>query len=145
MFFSLLILKGCRKNTHTVKVQTERLDHQHYNTSNNFVLALLTCCWILWRYKENIDYRIRVFEYILQILKFTTTTSRSRSISFSIVSDYGLDDRGSIPDRDKRIFPLASASRQALVSIKPAVQWVPGVLSPGVRRGRGVMLTIHPI
>jgi hypothetical protein len=24
------------------------------------------------------------------------------------------------------------------------VQWVPGVLSPGVKRGRGVMLTTHP-
>jgi hypothetical protein len=28
---------------------------------------------------------------------------------------------------------------------QPLVQWVPGVLSPGVKRGRGVMLTTHPI
>jgi hypothetical protein len=27
---------------------------------------------------------------------------------------------------------------------QPPVQWVPGVLSPGVNRGRGVMLTTHP-
>jgi hypothetical protein len=27
---------------------------------------------------------------------------------------------------------------------QPPVQWVPGVLSPGVKRGRGVMLTTHP-
>jgi hypothetical protein len=26
----------------------------------------------------------------------------------------------------------------------PPVQWVPGILSPGVKRGRGVMLTTHP-
>jgi hypothetical protein len=24
------------------------------------------------------------------------------------------------------------------------IQWVPGVLSPGVKRGRGVTLTTHP-
>jgi hypothetical protein len=27
---------------------------------------------------------------------------------------------------------------------QPPVQWVPGVLSPGVKRGWGVMLTTHP-
>jgi hypothetical protein len=27
---------------------------------------------------------------------------------------------------------------------QPPNQWVPGVLSPGVKRGRGVMLTTHP-
>jgi hypothetical protein len=27
---------------------------------------------------------------------------------------------------------------------QPPVQWVPGVPSPGVKRGRGVMLTTHP-
>jgi hypothetical protein len=28
--------------------------------------------------------------------------------------------------------------------IQPPVQWVPRVLSPGVKRGRGVTLTTHP-
>jgi hypothetical protein len=32
----------------------------------------------------------------------------------------------------------------ALGPTQPPVQWVPGVLSPGVKRGRGVMLTTHP-
>jgi hypothetical protein len=27
---------------------------------------------------------------------------------------------------------------------KPPIQWVPGVLSPRVKRGRGVTLTTHP-
>jgi hypothetical protein len=27
---------------------------------------------------------------------------------------------------------------------QPPVQWIPGVLSPGVKRGRDVMLTTHP-
>jgi hypothetical protein len=45
---------------------------------------------------------------------------------------------------DERIFPLASVSRPALGPTQPPVQWVPGVLSPGVKRGRGVTLTSHP-
>jgi len=48
------------------------------------------------------------------------------------------------PRRGQRIFPLASVSRPALGPIQPPVQWVPGVLSPGVKRGRGVTLTTHP-
>jgi hypothetical protein len=35
-------------------------------------------------------------------------------------------------------------SRPALGPTQPPVQWVPGVLSPGIKRGRGVMLTTHP-
>jgi hypothetical protein len=31
----------------------------------------------------------------------------------------------------------------ALGPTQPPVQWVPGVLSPGVKRGRGVTLTTH--
>jgi hypothetical protein len=46
-----------------------------------------------------------------------------------------LDDCGSIPDRGRV---------PALGPTQPSVQWVPGVLSPGIKRGRGVMLTTHP-
>jgi hypothetical protein len=55
-----------------------------------------------------------------------------------------LGDRGSIPDRGERIFPLTSVSRPALGPTQPPVQWVPRVLSPGVKRCRGVTLTTHP-
>jgi hypothetical protein len=74
-------------------------------------------------------------------------------ISVSIASGYGLDedDRGSsfefrvsIPGSDKRIFPLASVSRPAPTPTQPPVQWVPGVLSLGLKPGRGVTLTTHP-
>jgi hypothetical protein len=41
----------------------------------------------------------------------------------------------------QRIFPLASESWRALGPTQPPVRWVPRVLSPGVKRGRGVMLT----
>jgi hypothetical protein len=60
------------------------------------------------------------------------------------VSGYGLDDRASIPGRGERIFPLVSVSRPALGPTQPPVQWEPGVLSPGLKCGRGMMLTIHP-
>jgi hypothetical protein len=42
------------------------------------------------------------------------------------------------------IFPLTSVSRSALGSTQFNVQWVPGVLSLGVKSGRGVTLTTHP-
>jgi hypothetical protein len=42
-----------------------------------------------------------------------------------------------------QIFLLASASRPALGPIQPPIQWVRGVLSPGVKRGRVVTLTTH--
>jgi hypothetical protein len=44
----------------------------------------------------------------------------------------------------QRIFPLNSASRPALGPTQPPIKWVPVVLSPGVKRCRGVMLTTHP-
>jgi hypothetical protein len=74
--------------------------------------------------------------------KFLTlySTACEPGSSVTIVFDYGLDDRairGSIPGRGKRIFPVASMSRRALGPIQSPVQWVPGVLSPGVKAGLG--------
>jgi hypothetical protein len=43
-----------------------------------------------------------------------------------------------------RIFPLTSVCRPALGPTQPPVQWVTGVPSLGVKRGRGVTLTTHP-
>jgi hypothetical protein len=45
----------------------------------------------------------------------------------------------------RKEFPLASVSRPALTPSQPPVQWVPRVLSSGVKHGRGVTLTTHPI
>jgi hypothetical protein len=56
------------------------------------------------------------------------------------VSDYGLDDRAigvRSPAGGQRIFPLSSVSRPALGPTLPPVQWVPGVLSPGVKARPG--------
>jgi hypothetical protein len=55
------------------------------------------------------------------------------------VSDYRLDDRaiGVRAPAGQRIFPVASVSRPALGPTQPPVQWVPGVLSPGVKARPG--------
>jgi hypothetical protein len=65
----------------------------------------------------------------------------------SIVSGYWLDDRAIeiwYPVEAKGFFLLSCVSRPALGSTQPPVQWVPGVLSPGLKRGRGVTLTTQP-
>jgi hypothetical protein len=41
-------------------------------------------------------------------------------------------------------FPLISVSRLPMGPTQPSIQWVLGVLSPGVKCGRGIMLTTHP-
>jgi hypothetical protein len=62
------------------------------------------------------------------------------------VSEYGLDDRviEVLSPTGAEDFFLAPASRPALRLTQPSIQWVPGVPSPGVKRGRGVTLTTHP-
>jgi hypothetical protein len=66
--------------------------------------------------------------------------------SVNVVSGYGLDTGRSRfgPRQRQRIFPVASVSRLAQRPTQPPAQWVPGVLSPGVKSGRGVTLTTHP-
>jgi hypothetical protein len=67
--------------------------------------------------------------YIYIYIERERERERSRVSSGSIVSDYGLDNR----------------AIGVLGPTQPPVQWVPGILSPGVKRGRVVvMLTPHP-
>jgi len=57
-----------------------------------------------------------------------------------IEADYGLDIPGSNLGGDEIFRP----SRLTLEPTQPPVKYVPG-LSPGVKCGRGVLLTTHPL
>jgi len=61
-------------------------------------------------------------------------------LSVRIASDYGLDGPGSNPGGDMIFRP----SRPTVGPTQPPVKWVPGH-SPGVKCGRGVLLTPHPL
>jgi hypothetical protein len=59
---------------------------------------------------------------------------RIRDSVVGIASGYGLDDRGvgvRVPVESRIFF---TSSRPALGSTQPPIQWVPGALSPGVKR-----------
>jgi hypothetical protein len=60
---------------------------------------------------------------------------KSRDSSVGIALGYGLDDRGSFDSRrELGIFLFTTASRMALVSTQPPIQWVLGAVSLGVKR-----------
>jgi hypothetical protein len=60
---------------------------------------------------------------------------RSRDSSVSLTADWTTGRSRFDPGRGKRIFPLASVCRPALGPTQPPVQWLPGVLSLGVKGG----------
>jgi hypothetical protein len=51
---------------------------------------------------------------------------------------------GCDPPQGQMVFLIAPAFRLALRPTHNPIQWVPGALSPGVKRGQGVTLTTHP-
>jgi hypothetical protein len=65
------------------------------------------------------------------------------SVSMLSATDWktGSGDR---PFIREEIFPLTSVSRPALGPTQPPVQCVPDVLSPGLKRCRGVTMTTIP-
>jgi hypothetical protein len=77
-------------------------------------------------------------------LYFGFELERSRVSSVSIVSDYGLGDRaiGVRSPTGAKDFS-SSLCVQTGSGAHPA-SYTMGVLSPGVKRGRDVMLTTHP-
>jgi hypothetical protein len=58
----------------------------------------------------------------------------SRYSSVGIVICYDLDGPGSISGIAKLFFPFSTASTPALGPTQSPIQWVPGALSPGVKR-----------
>jgi hypothetical protein len=95
--------------------------------------CLTTLCQLLRWYKVG-----RIYNDILM--------SGNVSRYLSQVSGYGLDDRPievRSPEEAKLFF-LWPVFRPALGPTQPTIQWVSGVLSLGLKRGRGVTLTTHP-
>ena len=64
-----------------------------------------------------------------------------RDSSVGIATGYGLDGPGIESRWGRDFMPL---SRPALGPTQPPVQWVP-VLSQGIKSGRGLTLTPHPL
>ena len=80
----------------------------------------------------------------IQLLKTNKAGYIVVSGAYSVVgiaTGYGLDGPG-IESRWGRDFP--HLSRAALEPTQPPVQWVAG-FSPGVKSGRGLTLTPHPL
>jgi hypothetical protein len=69
----------------------------------------------------------------LVICKCFLVLIEGRDISVDIATGYGLDGRGSIPGKGQ-IFLFSTASIPVLGPVQPAIQWVPGPLSPEVKR-----------
>jgi hypothetical protein len=89
------------------------------------------------------------FKWFIRIFSWISCSVKEGRLKFFVLTHYSVWLRtgrpGFNPQQVQRIFPLVSASRPALGPTQPPVQWVPGALSPGVKRGRGLMLTTHPL
>jgi hypothetical protein len=70
--------------------------------------------------------------------------SRVAQTVWCLATDWATERSRFDPQQKQRNFPLASVSRPPLGPTQPPVQWVPAVLSPGVKHSRGVTLTTHP-
>jgi hypothetical protein len=91
----------------------------------------------------NMVMNLRVLAHLNSICLFINTTTLLQ-VKFTEYIPVDMPCRGSIPSRRERIFPLASVTIPALGPVQPPVQRVSGVLSPGLKCGRGVTLTTHP-
>jgi hypothetical protein len=109
---------------------------------------------VLWREKVNrrslehfliaelprfLDFKTHFF-HILKFLKsrcvlhFMAFKNRCQAVQ-CLTTGWTIG-RSRFDPRQEQIFLLAPASRPALGPTQPSIQWVPGVLSPGVKRGR---------
>jgi hypothetical protein len=91
--------------------------HTGYHLCTTFVVGK-------WHFKH---LKVKIFRHVLVKIRVCLRSGRPGD-----------------PGRGKMIFPLAFVSRSALGPIQPPVQWVPGVLSKGLKHGRGATLTTHP-
>jgi hypothetical protein len=72
----------------------------------------------------------RYRQYFNTVLCKERTKLRSLGSSVSIMTGYGLDERGSIPDRGNEIFSLLHGVQTGSETIQAPVQWVLEVEQP---------------
>jgi hypothetical protein len=95
----------------------------------------------------SLHFNIPSNEYISTlVLESTPKSCGSRGSSVSIVPDHRLDDRAievRFPaETEDSSCSLCDQTGSGLT--QTPVQWAPGVLSPGLKRARGMTLTTHP-
>jgi hypothetical protein len=141
--FHIIVLQVCLISATRRPVSCDMTQH--------FAFIHPQCSLFTQVHNNNVSYHRDVLKpsvYAGAYIKFQCTKSEEpvQLRQYSVWLWAGrLGDQGTIPGRGERIFPLTSVSRPALGPTQPPVQWVPGVVSPGLKRGRGVMLTTHPI
>jgi hypothetical protein len=88
----------------------------------------------------------RGFGRKVTILILSSALPRSRGSPGNIVSYYGLDVRtiGVRSPAGAKDFSSNLCVQTGFGAPHPPVQWEPGVLCPGVKRGRDVTLTTYP-
>jgi hypothetical protein len=82
--------------------------------------------------------------YVNKLKLFLPEANWRRGSSVIIVFDYGPDDRGSILGRGKKDFSSILCVQTGSGAHPSSCSRDIGVLSPGLKRGRGVKLTTQP-
>ena len=100
-------------------------------------------------YHGQID-SIFYFQIICDLFNIIILFKREFSFGFSnwnsihiVVTGWTKDNRCSIPDKEKRGFP--STNVQNICSSQPPIQWVPEVISLGVKWPRRETVHLHPM
>jgi hypothetical protein len=75
-----------------------------------------------------------LFSHKMRGFKIGVLKSKRRTFYFCIALGYGLEDRGFKSRQRLGIFLFTTVSRTVLGPTQPPMQWVQGVLSPGVKR-----------
>jgi hypothetical protein len=105
--------------------------HAHVHTGSTAICLFTQCCCTVWNTEH------------------VPTAQHSNCCVFKTDPEQGswvsaVSERQRFDHRQRqRTFPQVSASRPVLGPTDLPLQWVPGVLSPGVKGGRSVTLTTH--
>jgi hypothetical protein len=108
-------------------------------------LPYTTCCHRHTCHPENIKYHQNHIYHDIIVHRLLQTVPRChhKTVTHKVMyllchaKGWTTGRSGFDPRQGQRIFPLTSVSRPTLRPTQPPVQWVPGVLSPGVKARPG--------